>query len=37
MNKKDIKDMAETLTTLTNTFEFIKEQDPKELKKNNES
>ena len=26
--------MAETLTTLTNTFEFIKEQDPKELKKN---
>jgi hypothetical protein len=34
MNKKDIKDMAETLTALTNTFEFIKEQDPKELKKN---
>ncbi len=34
MNKKDIKDMAETLTALTDTFEFIKEQDPKELKKN---
>ena len=26
--------MAETLTALTDTFEFIKEQDPKELKKN---
>jgi|SRR6056300_1436629 len=34
MNRKDIKDMAETLTALTDTFEFIKEQDPKELKKN---
>jgi hypothetical protein len=34
MNKKDIKDMVETLTALTDTFEFIKEQDPKELKKN---
>jgi hypothetical protein len=34
MNRKDIKDLAETLTALTDTFEFIKEQDPKELKKN---
>jgi len=34
LNKKEIEQLAETLTALTDTFEFLKEQDPKALAKN---
>jgi hypothetical protein len=34
LSKKELGELAETLTALTDTFSFLKEQDPKELKKN---
>ena len=34
LSKKEIGELAETLTALTDTFAFLKEQDPKDLKKN---
>ena len=34
LNKKEIEQLAETLTALTDTFEFLKEQDPNALAKN---
>jgi len=33
-DKQKVQDMKETLVALTDTFEFLKEQDPQELKKN---
>jgi len=32
-DKQKVQDMKETLVALTDTFEFLKEQDPQELKK----
>ena len=34
LSKKEVGELAETLTALTDTFAFLKEQDPKDLKKN---
>ena len=33
-DKQKVQDMKETLVALTDTFEFLKQQDPKDLKKN---
>ena len=33
-DKQTVQDLKETLIALTDTFEFLKEQDPKDLKKN---
>ena len=32
-DKQKVQDMKETLVALTDTFEFLKEQEPQELKK----
>jgi len=34
LSKDEIEQLAETLTALTDTFQFLKEQDPKDLVKN---
>ena len=33
-DKQKVQDMKETLVALTDTVEFLKQQDPKDLKKN---